>query len=346
MYHSYNKTTFESIKKSSDLGSTSASKDDILSYVSSLVNRSLFSEAIDYIGKIKLPAIAYADEFNLSVMEEFIRLLVFQGYHLKAETIIEKTKNRALDLYLSTENKNLLNLYVKFNVWDSTVKQALKRSYPSVPIFESLDNYFKEISDDLIKAQVYLQASHLNDFIGSQESFLKEALRLVLNVPKTQQQQPYIECQVLNALGVFYGLIGDLPTCRDILEECVSKATELGDRRRVAGSMINLANIYYLEMDQTPETQIIGRSMIQESIKISEEIECIEYATIGNLLLAEYYFKRGKSSQSLPYYERVYDLQTKRGIISNQEKIDNLLQRTRETPESDEQIDYSDKISR
>lgn len=346
MYHTYNKATFESTSRLNTI-----SKDDILLYIKSLINKSMFSEAIDYIGKIKLPAIAYADEFNLAVMEQFIKLLVYQGYHLKAETIIEKAKNRALDLYLmKNEDQELLNLYIKFNIWESTIKQALKKSYPSIPIFESLDNYFESISDDLVKAQVYLQASHLHEFIGSQESFLKESFRLVSGTPKSQNQA-FLEVQIMNALGVFYGLIGEVNTCKDILEDCITKATDLGDRRRVAGSMLNLANLYYFDMENSPETQLIGRSMIQESIKISEEIECVEYATIGNLLLAEYYFKRGKSSQSLPYYEKVYELQTKRGIISNQEKIDELLSKTQDQNDTynlgdSQEINETDKISR
>ena len=321
MYKTYNKITFES---------SNVSEDDVLSYLSSLINKSHFSEAIDYITKIKLPAIAFADEFNLSIMEQFIKLLVFQGYHIKAESVIEKTKNRALDLYLLNESKSLLNLYIKLNVWDSIIKQSLKREYPSIPIFESLDNYFDLITDDSVKAQVYLQASHLHEFISSQENFLKESLKLISNSEKSHEQ-PYIELQILNALGVFYGLIGDSNPCKEILEECISKAKELGDKRRLAGSMMNLANLYYFDMEQTPEAQLIGRSMLQESIKLSEDIECIEYETIGNLLLAEYYFKRGKSSQSIPYYEKVYELQTKRGMIANQEqieKIDDVIKRT------------------
>ena len=239
-------------------------------------------------------------------------------------------------------------------IWDSTVKQALKRSYPSVSIFEALDNYFDLINDDLVKAQVYLQASHLPEFIGSQESFLKEALRLVSNADKSTDQS-FLELQVLNALGVFYGLIGENNLCKEILENCISKAKKLGDKRRAAGSMINLANLYYLDINQSPETQLIGRSMLQESIKLSEEIECIEYSTIGNLLLAEYYFNRGKSSQSLPYYEKVYTLQQKRGIITNQDKIDELVLRAHPTLQDESECkeqedlqpsDETDKISR
>lgn len=318
----YNKATFES--------SATVSKIDVLAYLTEAINKSHFTDAIDYITKLKLPAIAYADEFNLSVMEQFIKLLIYEGYHLKAESIIEKAKNRALDLYLSTDNKILINLYVKFNIWDSIVKQTLKRPYPSIPIFESLDNYFDQITDDTVKAHVYLQASHLNEFIGSQENFLKEALKIISNAPKSLEQ-PYLEIQIMNALAVFYGLVGDISPCKDILEECISKAKELGDKRRVAGSMMNLANLYYFDMDQSTEAQLIGRNLLQESIKISEDIECVEYATIGNLLLAEYYFKRGKSSQSIPFYEKVYELQTKRGMLNsqvNQEKIDELLKKT------------------
>lgn len=341
MYVKYNKTTFES--------SASVSKIDVIRYIRQSVNRSSYSDVIDYIGQLKLPAIAFADEFNLSVMEQFIKLLIYQGYHLKAESIIEKAKNRALDLYLSSENPDLLNLYIKLSIWDCSVKNTLKRSYPSIPIFEALDNYFDLISDDLIKAQVLLQASHLHEFIGSQESFLKEALKLASNAPKSPDQA-YVELQVLNSLGVFYGLIGDINLCQEILEDCISKAKELGDKRRVAGSMINLANLYYLDSNQTPETHLIGRNLLQEAVKKSENIECIEYATIGNLLLAEYYFKRGKSSQSLPYYEKVYDYQLKRGILANQEKIDALLKQSQE-PEQVEQTeaptaDQTDKLSR
>ena len=95
--------------------------------------------------------------------------------------------------------------------------------------------------------------------------------------------------------------------------------------------------------------------MLQESIKLSEEIECIEYSTIGNLLLAEYYFNRGKSSQSLPYYEKVYTLQQKRGIITNQDKIDELVLRAHPTLQDESECkeqedlqpsDETDKISR
>jgi tetratricopeptide (TPR) repeat protein len=326
--YTYNKATFET--------SESVSYTDVLSYISQLINKSHFNEAINYISQIKLPAITFADEFNLSIMEQFIRLLIYQGYHIKAESIIEKAKSRALDLYLAKENSEILNIYVKFNIWDSIVRQTLKREFPSVPIFESLDHYFELITDDLVKAHVYLQASHLFEFIGSQEHFLKEALRLVSNTPRSENQA-YIEIQILNALGVFYGLIGDLQICKDIFEETISKAKTLGDKRRVAGSMINIANIYYLDNNQTPETQLIGKGMLQESLKLSEEIDCVEYATIANLLLAEYYFKRGKSSQSLPYYEKVYSLQTKRGIIANQEKIDDLLART-QNPTNNEKV--------
>ena len=239
--YTYNKATFES--------STVVNKDDVLVYITQLVHKSSFAEVIDYISKIKLPAIAYADEFNLSIMEQFIKLLVFQGYHIKAESIIEKAKSRAFDLYLA--NNELLHLYLKLSVWDSVVRQALKRPYPSIPIFEALDNYFDLITDDLVKVQILLQASHLPEFIGSQESFLKEAFRLVSNAPKSPNQS-FLEIQVLNGLGVFYGLIGETSVCKEILEECISKAKELGDKRRVAGSMINLANIYYLDGNQTP----------------------------------------------------------------------------------------------
>lgn len=339
MYHTYNKTTFES-------STTGVSQQDILNYISQLINKSSFNEAIDYISKLKLPAITFANYFNLAIMEQFIKLLVYQGYHLKAESIIDKAKNRALDLYLVNEEPKLLNLYVKFCIWDSTVKNALKKDYPSVPIFESLDNYFDRLTDNLVKVRVLLQASHLHDFIGSQEAFLKEAFKLVSNSPKSSSQA-FLELQVMNALGVFYGLIGEMSLCKDILEECISKAKELGDKRRIAGSMINLANLYYLEANQTPETQLIGRNLLQEGTKLSEDIECIEYATIGYLLLAEYFFKRGKSSQSLPYYEKVYDLQLKRGILANQEKIDALLKNSepsnqQEAPSSEN----TDKISR
>lgn len=338
MYHTYNKATFES--------STTVNKGDVLSYINQLINRSSFTEAIDYITKIKLPAIAYADEFNLSIMEQFIKLLIFQGYHLKAETIIEKAKTRSLDLYLSNESPNVLDIYIKLCIWESNIKNTLKRPYPSVPIYEALDNYFDQITNDLTKAQVLLQASHLHEFIGSQESFLKEAMRLVTDAPKSLNQV-FFEIQVLNALGVFYGLIGETARCKDILEECISKAKEIGDRRRVAGSMINLANLYYLDNNQTPETHLIGRNLLQESVKLSEEIECIEYTTIGNLLLAEYYFKRGKSSQSLPYYEKVYDLQLKRGIMAQQEKIDALIAKAHpEALTEPTQPDDSDKITR
>ncbi len=319
MIHTYNKATFES--------STTVNKDDVLSYINQLINRSSFTEAINYISKIKLPAIAFADEFNLAVMEQFVKLLIYQGYHLKAETIIEKAKNRAFDLYMSNCSSDLLDIYIKLAIWESNIKQTLKRAYPSISIFDALDNYFDQITNDLTRAQVLLQASHLPEFIGSQESFLKEAMSLVINAPKSSTQL-FLELQVLNSLGVFYGLIGETSSCKEILEECISKAKELGDKRRIAGSMINLANLYYLDTNQTSETQLIGRNILQESLKLSDEIECVEYSTITNLLLAEYYFKRGKSSQSLPYYEKVYDLQLKRGIMAQQEKIDALLARS------------------
>jgi len=307
-FQSYNEQSYELSSHQS------YSKTDVITYISQMINRSKFNDAISYIAQIKIPSIAYANEFYLNILEQLVKLMIYQGYQLKAEKIIEKARDRAFEL-------ELFDLYVKFNIWDSMVKQSLKRSYPSVPIFESLDNYYDDLTDDLLKSQLYLQASHLNDFIASQESFLKESYKLVTNGQTTRSnEQPYVEAAITNSLGVFYGLIGENEKCKNFLELSIAKGKTIGDKRRVAGSMTNLANLHYLEPQKAPETHLIGRSMIQESIKISEEIQCFEYAMIGNLLLAEYYQKRGKTTLSVPYYDNVYKLQIVRGIVEEPAK--------------------------
>ena len=198
------------------------SEREILNYIKLMINKSMFSQAIEYINQIKLPPIPFSTKFHLNIMEQFIKLLVYQGYMKKAESIIIKVKNRAFDL-------ELVNLYTRLNVWDSVVKKSLNQQYASVPIFESLDIFFEDIDDDLVKIMVLLQGSHLPDFIASQEHFLQETQRILLETSqKTDPDFPYIETTVLNSMGVFLGLIGDLHGCKSTLEQCINKAKEIG----------------------------------------------------------------------------------------------------------------------
>lgn len=293
------------------------SEKEIFDYIQLMINKSMFSNAIEYINDIKLPPISFSTEFHLNVMEQFIKLLIYQGYYKKAESVIIKIKNRVFDL-------ELVDLYVKLNIWDSIIKKNLKKSYASVPLFESLDIFFDDIEDEIIKAMVYLQASHLPEFIASQENFLKESYKIISKAPKSANQ-PYTELAVMNSLGVFNGLIGNLSTCKSILEKTIQKSNAIGDIRRESGSMTNLAYLYLLDPTMTPESHLMGRSMLQESLHLSEKVGALEFQSISNLHLAEYYKHRGKANLGMPYYNKVYDLQQKRGVIDKNEKLDEIL---------------------
>jgi tetratricopeptide (TPR) repeat protein len=228
-------------------------------------------------------------------------------------------KNRAFDL-------ELVNLYSKLNVWESVIKKTLNQPYASVPIFESLDIFFDDINNDLVKVMVLLQASQLPDFIASQEHFLQESRRILSITPKKHDPNyPYIEVSLLNSMGVFHGLLGDLKTCKSLFESTISRAKEIGDMRRVAGSMTNLAYLYFLDSSMTPESQLMGRGLLQESLKLSEKIGALEYTMITNLHLAEYYKNRGKSKLALPYYKKIYEIQQQRGLIEQITKIDDIF---------------------
>ena len=295
------------------------SEREVLNYIKLMINKSMFSQAIEYINQIKLPPISFSTKFHLNIMEQFIKLLIYQGYIKKAESVVIKVKNRAFDL-------ELVDLYNKLNVWDSVIKKSLNQSYASVPIFESLDIFYDDIEDDLVKVMILLTASHLPDFIASQEHFLTEANRILSETKnKSVPDYPYIKTTVMNAMGVFQGLLGDIHGCKSILEATIDEAKEIGDVRRTAGSMTNLAYLYFLDGSMTPESQLMGRSMLQDSIKLSEEIGALEYQMITNLHLAEYYKNRGKAKLAIPYYNRVYEIQKQRGIMEGNEKIDAIF---------------------
>lgn len=297
------------------------SEKEILNYIQLMINKSMFTQAIDYINKIKLPALTHSTPFHLHVIEQFVKLMIYQGYTKKAENVVLKAKNRAFDL-------ELVDLYSQLNVWDSVIKVSLKQSYASVSIYEALDIFFDDIENDLVKVMVLLQASHLPDFIASQEHFLKECRNILSKTTmKSSHSYPYVETTLLNSIGVFHGQLGDLHTCKSILEETIEKAKDIGDIRRTSGSMANLAHLFFLDSSMSSESQLIGRSLLQESLKLAEQIGALEYAMISNLTLAEYYSNRGKAKLAMPYYKNVYSIQQKRGIIEQLTKAEDIFKK-------------------
>jgi tetratricopeptide (TPR) repeat protein len=312
------------------------SKEKILVYINLLINRSRFKTALDFISQIHFPSLKIVQKWDLQILEAFIKLLIYQGFYNKALTLVNRSLVRAREI----KQNDIISILL---FWRGKIRLTLKDSY-HFDFYEAFELAKDLTENPILQSQTLLGLTFLSESIDKREEILLNALKVLKSNENslTDMSIQYQEAQVLNALGIYYGLIGNNKLSSDYFNHCIELAKTLGDQRRIAGALLNHATLNFLKDRSDPEITLIGRSMIQKSIRISEQIDSHEYAALGYGNLADYYHKRKRSKETLSCLMKVYELQIKREIINTQqaEHILSLISTTDAEFDSSELFSY------
>lgn len=289
---------------------TESAQGTALDYLISLVNQSKYELAIEYLARLNISSLKTAREWDLLILEAFVRLMVYQGYHKKALPLIIRSLNRANQIQNSSIMAQLL-------YWQGIVSLALKKPYQ-----EFFDQAFEitNKNDECnlnIKNQAILGMSLLDESIENREKILLHALKIANNTMEENPTQRYQYAHILNSLGIYYGLLRDERSIY-YFEKVIILAKKIGDKRRLGGSLINHANLNFLSYSN-PELNLIGKGMLQEATKLCEEIEALEYAALGHRSLVEYYQHKGRREQALIHLTSLASIELKRELLNTEQ---------------------------
>lgn len=288
--------------------SQDSSQEKVIEYLTLLIHRSKFNSAIEYITKIHPPSIKIAEKWDLQVIEAFVRLMIYQGYHNKVLNVVDQALIRASEI---DSNKLLLS----FNYWRGIIALALKQSSYSY-LFKAY-NLGKDLIDyPLYQSQALLGFSMLPEAIGHREEILLKSLYVLQDHQKNEFAFSYQKAHVMNSLGIFYGLLQNYESSSFYFNQAITLAKSNDDKRRLAGSLINYANLNFLMNQNDPEILLIGRGMLKEAIKILEDIECLDYLALAHKSLADYYYSKDRKQEALAHITSVATIELKRDVLS------------------------------
>lgn len=108
-----------------------------------------------------------------------------------------------------------------------------------------------------------------------------------------------ILCASLSYLGiVIFRLSGDFSAARAAFEEGVRLSRELGDKQRLADTLLNYGRIAYLAGEYG-----IARRQFQESMTLFEEIANVQFMNMSRSGLAEVTWREGDTDRAISLYQ-------------------------------------------
>ncbi|MFW9928884.1 MAG: tetratricopeptide repeat protein [Candidatus Thorarchaeota archaeon] len=279
-------------------------------FVHSLIDRSEFSTALSFFTKARLPKVETAVIDDLYFMEAFIRLLIVQGYQVKALPIIAKVIER-----LYTIEQQYSSLMAKVLIYNAQCLMAVEDHPHVISIYQSayniLENNHTNQSDF---GQIYLGLSQLDESVKDWELYLENALECFKRV-----QNCVGEASALNAYGIYYGRLQDSGLALDFFQKAMEISQENHDLRRIAGCLNNQAVLIYLN-DQNPNENK-GFNLINEAINISKKIVSLEFLVQHHKALVQFYHNKNDNISAIPHLQTIYELQEKRGLLSENRKL-------------------------
>lgn len=276
--------------------------------VQSLIDRSEFKEALVFLEKARLPCAEQAIEDDLYFIEAFVRLLIYQGYQIKALPIIDLILKRLHTLQLINTP-----FHAKILIYKAQILKTLKKNSDFLSLYQLAYDMLENTSENQsLFGYIYLGLSQEDLLVNDWEMYMENALECFQRANNTVG-----EASALNAIGIYYGNLNDTELALDYFDKAMKIAYENHDLRRIAGILNNKAVVVYFRNE---DTENIGLEHLQEATEISSSIDSLEFLEQHHHAFVHYFERYHQFDKVFVHLHQIFKIQEKRGILTDDKK--------------------------